>query len=171
MTDLISRGSAILSPCGLYRYRLSRHVTASDRAATFIMLNPSTADADNDDPTIRRCIGFVRAWGCGRLLVTNLFAFRATKPADMLASADPVGPDNDRAILDAALDAALSGGPVICAWGAHGKHKSRDLDVLAMLAVTQAEPMSLGETAENLPRHPLYLRGDCRPMPYRGRQP
>lgn len=171
MSDLISRGSAIMSPCGVYRYRLSRRVTASDRTATFIMLNPSTADADNDDPTIRRCIGFARAWGCGRLLVANLFAFRATKPADMMLAADPIGPDNDRAILDAANDAALSGGIVVCAWGAHGKHRNRDDDVLAMLADTQAEPMSLGETAENLPRHPLYLRGDCKPLPYRGRQP
>lgn len=164
-----AHGSAVLSPCGLYRYCLSRRVTASNRTATFIMLNPSTADADNDDPTIQRCIGFARAWGCGRLLVANIFAFRATKPTDMLAASDPIGPDNDRAILDAALEASLSGGPVICAWGAHGKYRDRDRDVLANLAAASIEPMSLGETAQNLPRHPLYLRGDCRPLPYAGR--
>lgn len=167
--DLILRGSAVISPCGLYRYRLGRRVTASDRVALFVMLNPSTADAEQDDPTIRRCIGFARSWGCGKLLVVNLFAFRATKPADMMAASDPIGPDNNRAILDAALDASLSGGPIICAWGAHGKFGDRDREVLAMLAALPAEPMSLGETAQNLPRHPLYLKGDCKPLPYSGR--
>jgi hypothetical protein len=85
------------------------------------MLNPSTADASQDDPTIRRCIGFARQWGCGRLVVLNLFAFRATDPADLKRAADPVGPEN-RAWFDRTLVDDLVGGPVVCGWGVHGAH-------------------------------------------------
>src|SRR3954454_15761859 len=96
--------NAVISACGRYRYLLSRQVGPGLRTATFIMLNPSTADATNDDPTIRRCIGFARQWGCGRLAVLNLFAVRATDPAEMKRADDPVGPENrdwfDRHLLE-----------------------------------------------------------------------
>lgn len=133
------------------------------------MLNPSTADASNDDPTIRRCKGFAQAWACGRLVVVNLFAFRATKPADMKRADDPVGPDNDAHIARAALEVSRSGGHLVCAWGAHGKIKDRGRKVLAdLLAQDGAAPCSLDLTADGMPRHPLYLRGDLLPVPYRG---
>lgn len=167
MVDLLLQGSAVLSGCGIYRYELRRTITASDRVAAFIMLNPSTADAEQDDPTIRRCIGFARALGCGKLIVANLFAFRATKPGDMKRARDPVGPINDQYIFTSARKAMMSGGPIICAWGAHGSFRDRDMAVLAMLHREGMDAMSLGETAANMPRHPLYLRGDCKPLLYR----
>lgn len=164
----VSDRGAVLSDCGLYRYRLHRRATASDRIALFIMLNPSTADAEQDDPTIRRCIGFARAMECGRLLVVNLFAFRATSPKVMLAAADPIGPDNDKHIDQCAQDSVMSGGRIICAWGAHGSHRGRGAVVLRRLLLAGCDPVSLGETAKGMPRHPLYLSGRCAPLPYRG---
>src|SRR5262245_40859152 len=86
---------AVFSSCGTYRYVLRREIGPGDTTATFIMLNPSTADAARDHPTIRRCIGFARRWGCGQLVCLNLFAFRATDPARLKCAADPVGPRNE----------------------------------------------------------------------------
>lgn len=163
MTD---RG-AVLSDCGLYRYRLHRRVTASDRIALFIMLNPSVADADQDDPTIRRCMGFTRALGCGMLEVVNLFAFRTKSPEVLKQASAPVGPDNDRHIHEAALETQLTGGFIVCAWGAHGKHLGRDRAVMRMLGAAGQETHSLDETKDGHPRHPLYLPSACNPMPYR----
>ena len=168
--SLLPRGSAIFSECGRYRYRLTRQLGIQAPLCTFVMLNPSTATAEQDDPTIRRCIGFARAMGCGRLVVANIFAWRATKPADMRAAADPVGPENDAHIEQIARETAETGGKLICAWGTHGAFHDRDRDVMAILATLPIEPMSLGETKENFPRHPLYLPRDWRPLPYRGRE-
>jgi len=161
--------SAIISACGLYRYRLERNVGLWGKQATFVMLNPSTADAERDDATIRRCIGFARAWNCGRLVVVNLFAYRATKPEAMKMTADPVGPENDHHIVEAAREAARDGGRLICAWGANGKFRDRDKAVLAMLRSIDVEPLSLEETADGSPKHPLYIPSDARPLPYLGR--
>jgi len=86
--------SAIISADGKYRYHLYRRVADGGRIAMFIMLNPSTADGEADDPTIRKCLGFCRRWRYGELHVVNLFAVRATAPFDMLHADDPVGPDN-----------------------------------------------------------------------------
>lgn len=160
--------SAIISDCGLYRYRLERRVTASDRIALFIMLNPSTADAEKDDATIRRCRSFTLALRCGRLVVVNLFAFRTKSPKLLKAAAQPVGPENDRYINEAGTEAALSGGWVICAWGTHGVHLGRDAVVTRRLLLAGLAPHSLGETAGGMPRHPLYLPGRSAPLPYRG---
>lgn len=162
-------GAAEFSECGRYRYRLERRVAMFDRIATFLMLNPSTATAEVDDPTIRRCIGFARAWTCGTLIVTNIFAYRATDPKEMKAVEDPVGPDNDAAIERAANDAARSGGLLICAWGVHGRHRQRDKAVMELLERVPIEPMALDETLDGSPRHPLYLRSLCRPLRYMGR--
>jgi hypothetical protein len=167
--SLLPRGTAIFSACDRYRYRLTRHLGTQAPLCTFIMLNPSTATAEEDDPTIRRCIGFARAMGCGRLVVANIFAWRATKPGDMKAAADPIGPENDAHIERLARKTAETGGKLICAWGTHGGFMDRDRAVMAMLETLPVELMSLGETDARFPRHPLYLRNDCRPMPYRGR--
>jgi hypothetical protein len=109
-----SSGWADLSPCGTYRYLLGRRVGEGDRTALFMMLNPSTADATEDDPTIRRCTGFARREGCGVLEVVNLFAYRATDPAELRTAPDPVGPANDHHIKAALGRVAL----VVVAWGA-----------------------------------------------------
>jgi hypothetical protein len=159
--------NAVISSCGRYRYLLTRQVGPGPRTATFIMLNPSTADAANDDPTIRRCIGFARQWGCGRLAVLNLFAYRATIPVDMKGTEDPVGPENrdwfNRTLL------APHEGPVVCAWCVHGEHRSQDLAVLGWLADARVRPLSLGVTRDGHPKHPLYLPKTAELMHFVGR--
>jgi hypothetical protein len=115
------------------------------------LLNPSQADETRDDPTIRQCRARARQAGLAGLIVWNLFAFRATLPADLRRAADPVGPDNDAAI---ALALALSSRTIL-AWGNHGAHLGRDRAVLARCA--GADLAVLGLTDAGQPRHPLYL--------------
>lgn len=149
------KGGAMISEDGRYRYTLEREWDRAKPTAVFVMLNPSTADANADDPTIRRCRGFAQALGYGGLVVANLFAYRATDPSDLLYVEDPVGPENDAMIL--AL-AARGDGRVICAWGAGGTLLQRGRTVLAMLRKAGYTPMRLGEpTNGGSPRHPLYL--------------
>jgi hypothetical protein len=156
---------AVISACGRYRYALTRRVGPGEQRATFIMLNPSTADAAKDDPTIRRCIGFARQWGCGQLLVLNLFAFRATDPADLKRAPDPVGPDN-KAWFDRTL---TDDGPVVCGWGVHGTHRGQDLAVLGWLRELGVEPLALGVTKGGHPRHPLYVSSGTELVAFAGR--
>src|SRR5580698_72996 len=113
---------ADISSCSQYRYRLWRDFRGSPNEYTclFIMLNPSTADGSQDDPTIRKCVGFCKRWGYGMLIVCNLFAFRSTKPAGLLGVADPVGPDNDGYIRAEARVADR----IVLAWGSHHEVKS-----------------------------------------------
>lgn len=151
--------SAILSDCGRYRYHLAREVDGRPGTILFIMLNPSTADAASDDPTIRRCLDFVRRWERGRLEVVNLFAWRATRVSALKKAAAPIGPDNDRHILDTADRASLTqGGRVVAAWGAHGHHLGRADHVRRILAGQGIPLWHLGLTARGLPRHPLFVR-------------
>lgn len=150
---------AVISECQHYRYALRRDWDSSRWPLTVIMLNPSTADASLDDPTIRRCIGFARAYLYGGLRVLNLFAFRATDPAVMKATADPVGPDNDRHIRAALADAKHTGADVVAAWGVHGVHMGRDAEVKAMAKAAGVTLTCLGTTKEGHPRHPLYVPG------------
>jgi hypothetical protein len=124
------------------------------------MLNPSTADAARDDPTVRRCIGFARSWGYGGLEVVNLFAYRATDPRALRRAADPVGPANRRHIAAAIANARL----VIAAWGADATAG----DAAARLrALSRRELRCLGLTRSGAPRHPLYVRATARPRPVR----
>ncbi len=154
--EIADRGADI-SECGTYRYRLWRYLGPQERVATFIMLNPSTADAVADDPTIRRCAGFARAWDCGRLVVVNLFALRATNPSDMKKHASPIGADNDQHIIATAKASKINGGKLVCAWGAHGSYNGRDRKVLALLKEIGVTPQCLGTTKNGMPKHPLYL--------------
>jgi hypothetical protein len=105
--------SAVLSPCGAYRYELARVWDPARPGCVFVMLNPSTADADKDDPTIRKVCGFADRWGFGRVVVVNLFAFRTRYPWQMFDAADPIGPENDAYIIKHAKAAPL----VVVAWG------------------------------------------------------
>jgi hypothetical protein len=132
------------------------------------MLNPSTADAEVDDPTIRRCMGFARSWRLGSVWVVNLFAFRATSPDDMKRVVNPVGPYNDDAISDLAEYVAPYGmhARVICAWGAHGGFQNRDTRVHQLLLKAKVHPECLGTTLQGAPRHPLYVKGDKPLEPY-----
>lgn len=149
---------ATFSRCGAYRYALRRAWDASRPPALFVGLNPSTADAERDDPTIRRCIRFARDWGYGGVLVGNLFAFRATRPVDLKAAAAPVGRANDRWLRALAGEAAI----VVVAWGNDGRHRGRDRAVLDLLGAVHC----LGTTRSGAPRHPLYVRAAATPVAY-----
>lgn len=156
---------ALLSPDGRYRYWLTRKWGEGLRIC-WVMLNPSTADANIDDPTIRRCIGFSKAWGYGSLIVVNLWAARATDPKALLTMGDPVGPDNAEAI-----DLAINGSAqVILAWGsfadrmaAKGRRQPHP-DASARQAPVPVH--CLGRTKSGQPKHPLYVRGDQPLVPW-----
>ncbi|MBA4180792.1 MAG: hypothetical protein C0506_09410 [Anaerolinea sp.] len=147
-------GGATFDATGAYRYRLWREWDASLPAVTFIMLNPSTADATTDDPTIRRCTGFAKRWGFGRLEVVNLFAYRADRPAALFAAADPVGRENARHLREACAASSL----VVAAWGNNGARATRPgLD---------GELACLGLTKLGHPHHPLYVPASTTLRPY-----
>jgi hypothetical protein len=156
MGDLLIRQDAVLSEDGKYRYRLSRH-WGNGPEVTFIMLNPSTADAFIDDPTIRKCMGFSRRWNMSGLYVGNLFAVRATKPEDMRASSDPVGPDNRDHLESMCKHAFRNGGLVVCAWGAHGSYRQQDKTFLGWMDVIGVQAKCLRLTKDGAPGHPLYV--------------
>lgn len=142
----------------------------------FVMLNPSTADASTDDPTIRRCRGFARREGASRLVVVNLFTERATKPSSLFVSADPVGPDADEALRRAmALVDVSAGDLVVCAWGAapagappgfRALHRERAGHVMGLAEAMGVPLKALGLTSGGQPRHPLYVRGDAPLLPF-----
>lgn len=188
----VSAGATI-SACGTYRYSLWREWRGTPNAkwdmwknddgspvldgagaqvgepetVTFIMLNPSTADGKADDPTIRRCVSFARAWGYDRMVVVNLFAYRATDPRALLAlnhQDDPVGANNQSYIE------RLTGerGIVVCAWGAHGAHLEQDETALGWV-YPHAKIFCLGRTKEGHPRHPLYVPASQELEPFNGR--
>lgn len=143
---------AVLSQCGRYRYLLWRRAIGPWPFQAFAMLNPSTADANASDPTIRRCTGFTQQ-GYSGPLVWNLFALRATDPGALRTTLDPVGPLND-----AAIDLALSlSARTIAAWGAQGSYLRRDREVLRRCAVANATLHTLKLTRAGMPGHPLYL--------------
>jgi hypothetical protein len=121
--------AAAISKCEKYRYLLVRELSQQLGCAIFIVLNPSTADSQKDDPTIHKCMGFAEKWGYGQLRVINLFAYRATSPKDMLA-ADPVGEEN-KYWVDQTL--RKNDGIVICAWGANGGFMEQDLEMMDWL--------------------------------------
>jgi len=153
--------AANFSPCERYRYSLDHVWRLEADHCVFIMLNPSTATATEDDPTIRRCIGFARDWGFGSLRVVNLFAFRATDLADLKKATAPVGLEND-AVLKASVRSAVL---AVAAWGAHGAWEGRaDYVVNELLAPWRGKLECLGTTKEGQPRHPLYRPKKLRPV-------
>jgi len=160
-----SAAGARFSPCRRWRYLLWRSWDAARPAANFIMLNPSTADELKLDPTCSRARDYSERWGYGALIVTNVFAWRATDPADMKATADPVGPGNNRAIVRAAKEAAL----VVCAWGNHAAHLERSARVKDLLARAGVRLHALRVNAGGEPAHPLYLPGSLRPASWLAR--
>lgn len=152
--------SASFDSSGLYRYSLSRIWDREKPLLGFIMLNPSTADAAEDDPTLRRTMGFARDWGFGGVEQVNLFAFRATDPEELKVCPDPIGPANDDFIFDLAERADK----LVAAWGAHGSFLDRDMQVLTYLASYKL--YCLEKTKEGHPKHPLYIKKDCEPKLY-----
>ena len=162
MSDEFISTGAKFDPERRFRYTLWRAwANGGSRYVNFIMLNPSTADENVADPTIRRCIGYARDWGYDALYVTNIFALRATDPRELYSCHDPVGPANEQWVRETADHAAL----VVAAWGTHGKLNGRGLEAAEMLQ--QFKPKCLGMTKHGHPRHPLYLRKNADLLDYR----
>ncbi len=156
--------SAIISPCGMYRYLLRRWVGEGQLGIVlFLMLNPSIGDALINDPTIRRCIAFARAWGFSALEVVNLFAYRATDPRDLKAAhgrgVDVVGPENDAHIEAAAKRADL----VVVAWGAQPMALHRVEAACALVKRAGKQPHCISTTKKGQPNHPLMLEAILKP--------
>lgn len=154
--------TAIYSDCERYRYSLTRVWKTDAPRALFIMLNPSTATERQNDPTVERCERRARALGYGAFRVTNIFAWRDTDPRAMRAAPDPVGPDNDAAILGAARWADH----IVAGWGAHGAHLGRGPLVEARLRAANHQLMHLGLTQAGHPKHPLYIAYARHPEPW-----
>jgi len=151
---LSSETGATFSQDRNYRYSLWRRWEHNAPYVLFVGLNPSTANENEDDPTIRRCKRFAADWGFGAIYMANLFALRATDPKDMLAHDKPEGVDNDKTLQKLARGA----GVIVCAWGAHGGHKGRDEYVARLLEAYELK--CLGVTKAGKPRHPLYIKAD-----------
>lgn len=183
--------SAVLSECGRYRYALWRDLPreslldefhcpvmgtvhavndgsadscwfTQDETCLFVMLNPSTADATEDDRTIGRCRSFARRWGLGRLAVANLYAYRATNPESLGEVEDPIGPDNDHWLCELANEASY----IVAAWGANKMvDAGRIRDVFRMLD-HDVPLVALELNRDGSPKHPLYVRSDVVPVDF-----
>jgi hypothetical protein len=144
---------AVYSDCEQYRYLLTRIWDSAGKRVLFIMLTPSTATEQQNDPTVERCERRARALGFGGFRVCNIFAFRATDPKVMRAAVDPIGAENDEAIR-ASLPWADQ---IICAWGAHGAHLDRGVRMQRILRESGRDLHNLGLTKAGAPKHPLYI--------------
>jgi len=145
--------TAVYSECERYRYSLTRVWNPAGKRVLFVMLNPSTATEVENDPTVERCERRARHLGFGAFRVTNIFAWRATDPRDMRVADDPVGPENDAALMDGADWAD----EIIAAWGVHGAHKARGPEVAQLLESLDMPIFHLGLSKAGHPKHPLYL--------------
>lgn len=162
MTHYTQNG-ALFSKCATYRYLLWRqwsNLLEPSKTCLFIMLNPSTADHDLGDSTIRKCVGFCQRWGFTRLKVANLFAYRSTEPRNLMAAhaigddagQHVIGPGNDKALLEAVQGADC----LVAAWGNYGVYLDRDKFVLSLLSAYKFQ--CLGVNANGTPKHPLDRR-------------
>jgi hypothetical protein len=174
MTGDYLESGAMVSECGAYRYTLWRLWDASRPSAGWLMVNPSTADDMADDATVRRCVGFAKAWGLGGITVRNLFALRATDPRALLAHPDPVGPENDAVLFDA------PGRPevwndrvavVVAGWGSKPGALGRLIAARAEKVLSGMDGLGgrlsyLRLGADGQPSHPLMLPAALKPTPW-----
>lgn len=150
--------NAIIDDTGKYRYLLTRTWDENLPPAVFVMLNPSTANAEEDDPTIRRCVNFAKKWDLGGIKVVNVFAYRATNPKELFKVKEPIGIENEKYIREAVINAGI----IILAWGSScTKLKSGYRKVKEILK--DYETHCLGITKDGFPKHPLYLKGTTMP--------
>lgn len=154
----------MFSACRRWRYEVARIWDPQAPRVAMVMLNPSTTDAVRVDPTVRRCLGFARAWGAGALSVTNCFAWRSPDPRVLRHVADPVGRDDDRFVIAAARAADL----VVAAWGVGGELRGRGAEVQRLLADADVAVSVLGLTRDGHPAHPLYLPATAVPRRWSG---
>lgn len=153
---------AHISECGKYRYVLRRIWNEKTKRMLFVCVNPSTADEVEDDPTVRRCIGFGAREGFGGISIVNLFAYRSTSPRDMKQAADPIGPSNNQWIQREALSCQI----VVAAWGAHGCFEGRGYAVWKLLR-KGSMVFCYGVNNTLTPVHPLYIPSASPLRPYR----
>ena len=150
--------SAVISEDGIYRYELRRVWDSTNPLINFVLLNPSKADAEINDATVRRLIGFAKLWGFGGMITTNLYAFRSTDPKKLWTVFDPVGPENERYLKNAALESTK----VVCAWGANASLERAE-DVRRLL-LNRRDGIFIpnilycfGKTKNGEPKHPVRL--------------
>jgi len=160
------RTGAVISPCGQYRYHLWRIWNEDLPTMVWVMLNPSTADATEDDPTIRRCIGFAKREGCGSISVKNVFALRSTDPSALAKHADPIGPDNYNWLIHSRGVSLLT--ISVAGWGARRPEKRLATGYKqAEAAMRICDAYCFGKTKGGDPRHPLYLPKNADKIAYR----
>lgn len=155
---------AIISNDGLYRYRLDRNWDSNKPKVLFLMLNPSTADSYQDDPTIRRCINFAKNWGFGGLIVGNLFAYRSPTPKILLKAKDPIGNDNLSYLQSMYEESEI----IICGWGNSiiVNHLLKNNLNYKPLTGTKDKLRYLSLSKDGTPKHPLYLKNELKPLKY-----
>lgn len=154
------RSGAVISECGRYRYHLWRRWDSLRPTMVWVMLNPSTADATVDDPTIRRCIGFAKREGCGGISVRNVFALRATDPSELAKVDDPFGPENEDYLMSSRYVSLMT--ILVAGWGKELKKPLlRHYYKRARVIVAQQIANCFGMNADGSPRHPLYLPADA----------
>lgn len=153
--------NVIISPCTKYRYFLSSHISEQKKTLTFVMLNPSIANALEDDPTIKRCKGFCKSLGYGTLNVVNLFAHISPDPWELYKTDDPVGPENTEHLLKAAESSQM----IICAWGTKGTINKQNENILNLLKGFDLHALKI--TKHKHPSHPLYLKAESTPILFR----
>lgn len=171
---MIETGCCEFSADRKYRYVLIRELTdpmvnVEKPLGSFLLvigLNPSTADETKNDPTIRRCIGFANRWGFRKLVMMNIFGFRATDPKDMMKEPAPIGPLNDQRLREIAKHCKARCGQVLAAWGNHGSYLNRSAEVTVLLQTAGVDVLCLGTTSTGQPCHPLYIPADTMPVKY-----
>jgi len=147
--------NAVFDKDKIYRYSLIRKWNNNGIKIVWIMLNPSTADENIDDPTIRRCIGFSKIWGAGEMEIVNLFAYRSTSPKKLYTYTDPIGKDNDLFILNSVKKA----NKIIIAWGTHGSlDKRSEYIMFNLLKNYHKKIFFLKKLKDGEPGHPLYIK-------------
>jgi hypothetical protein len=151
--------NAVISDDGKYRYFISRTWGSDRKVVTFIGLNPSTADAKQNDPTVLKCIRFAKSWDATKLLMVNLFAYRSSNPRDLWRVANPVGADNDGWILRAVEEADI----VVAAWGNNGSYIGRANEVAKRF---HGQLRALRVTKQGMPGHPLYIPAETKLIRY-----
>jgi hypothetical protein len=154
MGDLFLERDAVISECGQYRYLLRRTWDHDKPRALFVMLNPSTADADIDDPTIRSCIRLCKSLDYGSFEVVNLFAWRATDPKELSFVSEPIGEKTDP-IMEAAVNRCDM---IICGWGKNEFAKERARMVATSLRSFRPALFCFGKNKDGSPKHPLYIK-------------
>ena len=163
---LIQQSEAHFSPCEKYRYWLRRDWDLSLKAISFLMLNPSTADEMQNDPTIERCQRRAIAMGYGSMIIVNLFPFRMTDSTQLITVADLLG--DAKEADDCIIRAVDASDMTVCGWGKHPLAAPRGQDVLSQLkkANLQDKVKCLQLNADNSPQHPLYIAYSKQPVPF-----